>query len=392
MPETVPGRATVITDGVSPAGTDVDGWHMMRWEAKSVRADMVAQQLLDLRQAATDEEGAPVTRASVMNLIVYAPVADVARQAIESVDQLAMRHPSRVIVVAPTRGRDFKLDAEVILNRYPLSGHHLVFERAVLRPHGGAPEGTDTLVIPLLIPHLQSVLWWLGLPDPSEPALKSLSQICDRLIVDTNRGDPQLFSALAGLCANPDGRSRLVLGDMAWTRLDGFREVLAAVFDEPRRSGYLDGVERIEITGTRPARGEVSVAELLFAGWLSSRLGCSQPEKTRAGVTLASGATGRRVEVVFAGRAESASAAPLQGVRLAARSGRKELQVDLVQHHGEGHLELREAGHQLMRRTVPLPTPEESEVLSRELARMGRDRVFEDALLSAARIAAAREA
>ena len=37
-------------------------------------------------------------------------------------------------------------------------------------------------------------------------------------------------------------------------------------------------------------------------------------------------------------------------------------------------------------RTVPLPVLPESEVLSRELARAGRDRVYEDSLLLAARI------
>ena len=164
----------------------------IRWQGKSVRADEVAKRMLDLRQSAADDEGQPLTRASVMNLIVYAPGPEAVAAAVPIVDELATRHPSRAIVVAPQRGRVFGLDAEVVLNRHPLSSHRLVFERALLRPRGAAPEGMDTLVIPLLIPHLQSVLWWLGEPDPGDPALRSLSQICDRLVVDTVRGTPEL--------------------------------------------------------------------------------------------------------------------------------------------------------------------------------------------------------
>jgi hypothetical protein len=42
-----------------------------------------------------------------------------------------------------------------------------------------------------------------------------------------------------------------------------------------------------------------------------------------------------------------------------------------------------------VRRTVPLAPPTESETLSRELSRIGRDRVYEDSVLSAARIQSA---
>ena len=183
----------------------------------------------------------------------------------------------------------------------------------------------------------------------------------------------------------------MVLGDMAWTRLDAFRDTLAGVFDEPRRAEYLEDVELVEITGTRPRRRPVSAEELLFAGWLSSRLGCSQPVRSARGVTLVVDASGRRAEIAFAGRpSRGASPPPLQGIRLGARAGRgRQLAVELTEARGEGHLTLREAGHQVVHRTVPLSVPSETEVLSRELARMGRDRVFEDALLSAARIAGA---
>ena len=56
---------------------------------------------------------------------------------------------------------------------------------------------------------------------------------------------------------------------------------------------------------------------------------------------------------------------------------------------GDGRLSVHETGHPVIRRTVPVPQPDEIEVVSRELARLGRDIIFEEALASAARIQAA---
>ncbi|HEV1996884.1 MAG TPA: hypothetical protein VGR61_01985, partial [Candidatus Dormibacteraeota bacterium] len=126
----------------SRAASDV----LVQWSGKATKSDAVAAQMLGLRQAAADEDGYPLARASVMNLIAFASEPahqDLARR---SVDELAIRHPSRAIVVALEPGKTFSLDAEVFLYRHPLADHGLVYERALLRDHGADPEGLDTLV------------------------------------------------------------------------------------------------------------------------------------------------------------------------------------------------------------------------------------------------------
>jgi hypothetical protein len=83
---------------------------------KNVKADAVAARMLDLRHGAADDEGYPLARASVMNLIVFA--AETARVdfAVKTVDELAVRHPSRAIVVTLLPGKTFSLDAELALH------------------------------------------------------------------------------------------------------------------------------------------------------------------------------------------------------------------------------------------------------------------------------------
>jgi glucose-6-phosphate dehydrogenase assembly protein OpcA len=375
---------------------------VIRWVGKDVSAISVALRLLDLRQAASDEEGYPLARASVMNLLVYASEPSQIDVAIATVDALAMRHPSRVIVVASRPGKTFSLDAEVAIHRHPLASHGLVYERAILRPAGADPEGLDTLVIPLLIPHLQSFLWWLAKPNPHDPALQSLAGICDRLIIDSSMGSAPELHDLSERLANPTVAEpvtptfgRLVMGDMAWTRLDAFRNALARIFDEGDRVEFLGGLQSVSITGCRGLTQPVSPAEVLFAGWLSSRLHCTLPTWVPDGVSMRLERAGHRVIFSFAGirgyRSSGVSEVhyPIDGIRLVASLGRRNLDLELRSQGDGGRLTIKESGRKPIRTGVPLSQPDETEVLSRELARLGRDRVYEEAMASAALIQSA---
>lgn len=374
---------------------------LVHWEGRGVGADAVAARMLDLRHGAYDDDGYPLARASVLNLIVYVADIDKVDLAVATVDQLAIRHPSRAIVVAVPPGKTFSLDADLALHRHPLAAHGLVYERAVLRAHGADPNGLDTLVIPLLIPHLQSFLWWLGDPVVDDPGLRSLAAICDRLVVDSQLGAAERLQELASLVGNDAAPisggttwfGRLVLGDVAWSRLDGFRRTLVQVFDEARRAAYLDGVTRIEIRGQRGARQPVSAAEVLFAGWLAARLGWTMPAWATNGVSLRHGT--RRVVLNFSGVRGARPATdgpPLLGLRLEAEMGRRRLSLELTANRGEGHLEVTETGAGTTRRTIAMPHVSETEALSRELARIGHERGYEDAMVSASRILDALEA
>jgi glucose-6-phosphate dehydrogenase assembly protein OpcA len=374
----------------------------VRWNAKGVKATTVAARLLDLRQEASDSEGFPLARASVMNLLVFAADDSRVPLAIKTVDELALRHPSRAIVIAASPGGRFSIDAEVIIHRHPLASHGLVYERAVLHAHGADPEGLDTLAIPLLIPHLQSFLWWLGDPNILNPGLRSLARICDRLVVDSRLGPADRLADIAlemGSAAPLSSRAskpsfgRLVIGDTNWTRLDGYRQALASIFDDGHRAEFLDGLRRFDVIGTRSARQPPTPAEMLMVGWMSSRVGCSSPAWADGGISMRLDTDGHRVAFGFSGsrppRGRHGTEAPLQGVHLEAELGRRKLRLDLMATRGGGALHCEETGVPTIHRSVPLAHPGESETLSRELSRLGRDRVYEDSVQAAARIHAA---
>ena len=374
--------------------TDIPSDVIAHWSAQGTKADAVAGQMRELRHAARDDEGYPLARASVMNLICHAADQAAVELAKQRVDELAINHPSRGIVVATPTGDTFSLDADVTLHKHPLADHGLVYERVVLQAHGADPEGLDTLVIPLLIPHLQSFLWWLGDPWVDHPAMRGLAAICDRLVVDSALGPADRLrdlammigdAAVAGQAEVP-AFARIVLGDVAWARLDGFRMALVQVFDEAHRAEYLEGLTRIHIHGHRGARAPVTPAEVLFGGWLASRLGWTMPAWATGGVSLRQGS--RRVLMDFAGTGARARGvtAPLSGVRVEAELGRRKLTIELEAAKTDAHLVITETGGTPTRRTIPMRALSETEALSRELSRIGRDRVYEDAMASAARI------
>ena len=67
--------------------------------------------------------------------------------------------------------------------------------------------------------------------------------------------------------------------------------------------------------------------------------------------------------------------------------GRQRLEVEFAASGHEGHFRLRQ-GRTSLERAQPQRRPDETEVLSRELGRLGRDDVYEGALRAAARLEA----
>src|SRR5947209_19950813 len=118
-----PARQSALVASTLPLDSDAT-----RWEGRGVRAETVARQMVRLRQGAGDEEGYALTRASVMNLIACLSRGVRPEAAINAVDELALRHPSRAIILAPETGGEFELDAEVVLHRHPMAAHGLIFE------------------------------------------------------------------------------------------------------------------------------------------------------------------------------------------------------------------------------------------------------------------------
>ena len=313
------------------------------WRGENVRLGQVIDALSELRRA---EQGT-ATRASVTNLVLIAADDDELEQACGAVHRLGRRHPGRNIVVLPRPGAEPDgVDASVMLHGSVAEGHPVWSEDIRLDVRGAPARHLESLVEPLTLPDLPVVVWFVrGLPDPDEPLLRSASAV----LVDSGNGDDAPLAALARLY-----RRRVVL-DLAWARLRPCRQLLAAQFEVAAARPYVRGVSEVSIEGPLASR-------LLLAGWLMSRLALP-PSAVDLGdapvLAVRLGATSAGAPATFAVREEVGPGGTVLVATAAIDGGRE--------------------------RVERLAVPEDPSAwsLGESLTRVGRDRVYGQALQAA---------
>ena len=130
---------------------------------------------------------------------------------------------------------------------------------------GLLPRYLDNVVAARRVSSLPAMAWWRG-GDPG--VLSTLAPLVDRLVMDSR--DPEIDWRAA---------ARLVevtsLGDLRWTRLSRWRNLMAQFFDLPAVRAAAQDFSRLEI-----AAADEPGARLLGA-WLSKRLPTTQPLDVR---------------------------------------------------------------------------------------------------------------
>lgn len=231
-------------------------------------------------------------RTSVLTLVAVARRPETSERALDAINMLATRHPSRALVLCPgDPGGPSWIDAGIsaqcrIAGR---GGAETCTEQIVVRTGGEIEQHLAGLVQPLLIHDLPVVLWWLDDPPIGRHQFGDLLAICDRLLVDSGsfvRGGGAHLAALAEVCA----AGRPVVHDIGWMRLTLWRELLAGLFEHPLLAPQLPAARTLRIDVLRPGDTLRLTKAALFAGWLAAMLGwvvVAPLAASRGGDTLA---------------------------------------------------------------------------------------------------------
>jgi hypothetical protein len=216
----------------------------------------VERELTRLRSEQTEPGVSSSLRTSVMTHMAWVPErwADEATRALGGLEE---RHPSRTILLYPRPGSDRDaLDASVDLRCFAVGGGTGVcFEVIELELNGSRARQPASVVTPLLVPDLPAFLRWRGDLAFGDPELEGLVGVADRLVVDSREWE----DAAAGLERLEGLFDRIVVSDIAWSRTEPWRRVLA------RRWPGIAGCEVLAVEGPEAdAR--------LLAGWLRARL------------------------------------------------------------------------------------------------------------------------
>ncbi len=362
------------------------------WGGRATSITALDRELSRLRRAAVahaKERGQTLARASVLNLVVYAERDNHARRAARTVADLALRHPSRAIVLLGDRDREGVVASVQLHVHVPRSdgAQPIMYEQILARVSGDFDERVASVVIPLLVPDLPVFLWWTGTPPSDARRLDDLVTLADRLIVDSAdfaRADRTL-PEVARLV-----RFHVGITDLNWARLTHWRELIAQFFDVPAWRPFLDGITglRAGFAVDMDGRDIHPSQALLLLGWLASRLGWRPIEAlapSEAGGLLfrMSRADGAAVMVRLRPRFERGlDTGDVSGVRIQATIGRNTAEFVIKRAPDERHATATAIIDGIVRaeRVVPLPALGIRELLGEELAIAGNDHIYEEAL------------
>ena len=221
-------------------------------------------------QMALDQaDSGGVLRACAMTLVVAAEDSGDAERVRQTVGVLMHNHPSRAVILH-SGGSGAALDARIFAECWKPFGkaQQICSEGIEITAGQSGFSEVAKFLVPLRVPDLPVVLWCRGprvFTAALEPgSLEPLFALADKIVFDSSQvSDPD--SALQFLRRLRKLGKRVA--DLHWTRLTGWREVLAHLFDD----GALQpaDVKAAQVT----FGGKLATTDArYFAGWIRTSL------------------------------------------------------------------------------------------------------------------------
>lgn len=250
--------------------------------------------------------------ARVLNLIAIVD-REWRGEIVNRLERLGRFHPSRTIVCA-IEPRKERIDAWATMSCdvEPAAGTLAVCEERVELEMGSRHvDGLESIVDPLIVPDLATVVWS---PHGHDEAVDALTKLADVVLLDSVEAPD---AAAAVRRAEQLLQTGYVV-DLAWLRSAPWRERIAASFDPP---AWRPSLERIDEVAIRH-RDDSTISGLLLVGWLASRLGWEPGSMMRQNGTLTARARTRKHEVKLRLEADARLDVPgLAGLTLATSTG-----------------------------------------------------------------------
>ena len=306
------------------------------------------------------ESGAGVLRACSMTLVVVSEADDDAAALGEILAALMPEHPARTILIRLSGAGPAALEDRVYAQCWMPFGQRrqICCEQVEITASDAALADVPPVVLPLAVADLPLILWCRSPRMVAMKEFEALAAMAHKVVLDS-AGATDERAALVRLGQRTGGG--WILGDLAWTRLTRWREMISHLFENREILSSLDKVSQVtvEYPGASP-----TACSLYMGAWVTECL-------TAAGVTprltLAPG------EWKGGGEAPLILRVVLEGDGIFVEILRwKDRMVTTVNN-------LAQCAH--------LPILTEYALVREELGIVRRDPVFEKALASAARLA-----
>ena len=251
--------ATGVSDGAAASTqrhTHASGLHAVAAALDSLHRDV-------LRTSGAESSH---VRLSVLNFVAACADSALIPSTVETVLQVAARHPARAIVIHADPNGAPGIESDIALRR---SDNGSYTELVQLEVGGDPAYHLSSIVQPLLIPDIPVHLWLVGAPPLTQAFNHDAVSLCQLIVLDTaayTDAAAALREVSRQLGVHGDA---LRLGDLAWERLRPWREAIANAFNGPAVRPWLQRIVGVDIVSSG---GRPGVEAWLIAGWLASRL------------------------------------------------------------------------------------------------------------------------
>lgn len=361
-----------------------------------VPVSQIEDQLRELwKDEASREDREAIVKACLLNLIIFSRERLPEKEQEELLSQIASHHPSRILVISECSETE-AVAAQIEVRCHGMSGNRRQVCCEVIRISidRASMRAIPSLVRSLAISDLPIVLWWKTTPQLEDELFNDLSSIADRTIINTSESDfgRDELIALARRLGNEHWTH---LTDLNWSRLTPWRQAVAEFFDPPNDPVHLESIRGVQINYLieESKQGPLPLRPLLAAAWLGSRLDwkviepldfspnsatltCSLPDGSPVQITLQGGFK------------QDAGHGQLQSFQVVTETQTEFRTTFTAQMSPDGcHIATSiEGPHKQHRgRIFQLASPHAGELINIELDIIKRDKVYEGALLFAAR-------
>lgn len=370
--------------------------------SKGIDVAQIEKELASMWANASDGENGTrsgVTRACALNLIVYTTPQDDRESLEDLLSQVNEQHPGRTLILVADRETQVPRLAAYLSTRCRLlggTGKQICGEQITIEVSGPIVQTAATAVTPLLVPDVPVYLWWKDIPHYEDKLFDRLAQMADRIVINSAAFDHPYDDLLRLAKMIADASRPVRVSDLNWGELTSWRTLLASFWDVPDYRPLLEKIDRVTLHYRPPtdAPDEIAPKALLLASWFSSRLGwkvTGHAVRANEEVVEFDLSSGSR-EIIFSlirDKTAELNHSVISSFALSTTKEAAEFSVALRAGGTKLETEARIGDAHSVGRVLGYQMRSEAERLSRELAFLTHDAIYEESVAQAAQLVGA---
>ena len=213
------------------------------------------------------EGGTGVLRACSMTLLVLAEAGEDTQDLGETIAALMPEHPARAILVRLSGAGDRSMAERVYSQCWMPFGQRrqICCEQVEITVSDAALADLQSVVLPLTVADLPLIVWCRSQRLLAMPEFRAIAQMADKVVFHSASSlDP---AALLERAHGAVGRG-IMLGDLSWTILTRWREMLSQVFENHQNAAQVAKLAQVDVEWG----GSRYVPALYLGAWIRDSL------------------------------------------------------------------------------------------------------------------------